>query len=150
MATRTYSPKNIHISLTHPTLGVIHARGFANGTFVTVDRDMDAFEKKEGADGEVTRAQTNNRSGSVTFELDQASPFNDDLTNLANLDEASGTGICVFQLTDGGGNTLESSLSCWVRKKASSVFSRKSEDRKWILDLGQMIHNPGGSTIVAG
>ena len=56
--------------------------GFADGTFLTVDRDDDQWAKVTGADGTSTRIKSNNRSGNMTLTLKQSSPSNDVLSRI--------------------------------------------------------------------
>jgi hypothetical protein len=45
------------------------ATGFADGTFVAIDRASDAFVKHVGADGKVSRAGTSDKSGTITITI---------------------------------------------------------------------------------
>ena len=84
MPVHTYDPANVIVSI-----GGTPMSGFADGTFVMVSRDEDIFSKVSGADGEVSRAKSNNRSGSLTLTLMQTSMSNDVLSAIAVLDEIS-------------------------------------------------------------
>ena len=84
MALRTYDPKQVVISI-----GGVPISGYADGTFLLIDRDENAFTKVTGADGTSTRVKSNNRAGSMTLTLKQSSPSNDVLSGFATLDELS-------------------------------------------------------------
>ena len=50
--------------------------GFENGTTVTAERAEQSFTKKVDIDGSVTRARSNDKTGTVTFSLAQFSEDN--------------------------------------------------------------------------
>lgn len=140
MAVRKYNPKQITI-----TVGPYAITGFSDGSFVRVEHDEDAFSKRVGTDGEVTRAQSNNNTGKITITLDQASPANDLLMALAVLDRTSGAGIVPSTIRDVNGTTLVFAQNSWVQKIADIDFANESQDREWILDCGQMDVFVGGA-----
>ena len=57
MSVRTYDPKQVII-----TVGGVPMSGFADGTFLTVDRDDDQWAKVTGADGTSTCIKSSCRS----------------------------------------------------------------------------------------
>jgi hypothetical protein len=137
---KNYNPKKISL-----IVGVRAISGFADGTFVEVDYDEDAFTKKGGADGQVTRVASANLSGSMTITLDQASDSNDYLSTLAIADRATGAGVVPVLLRDAGGTTIATGAEAWVRKQAGAAFSKGSEDRKWVIDIAELVMNTGGN-----
>ena len=142
MSTKTYDPKKVILSVGPYVMG-----GFADGTFITVKRDEEAWTKKVGSDGEVTRAKSNNLAGSISVVLDLASPSNDALNILATLDEVSNNGIVPVILREVGnasGLPIVVAESGWVKKKPDQAFGKKSEDRTWEIDLGAMDYLPSG------
>jgi len=130
MAVRTYDPKSVVI-----TIGGVPMSGFADGTFLVVDRDENAFTKVTGADGTSTRVKSNNRSGSMTLTLKQSSPSNDVLSGFAALDELSNSGVVPILIKDLSGNSLFFSATGWVQKYPSSEFAKEISNREWVLDL---------------
>ncbi len=85
---RTYDPKEVII-----IVGVAPMGGFADGSFITINRINDTFSKVSGTDGVVSRAKSNDKSGEITLTLAQTSPSNDVLTLIAQADELSNNGI---------------------------------------------------------
>lgn len=130
MALRTYDPAQVII-----TVGGIPMSGFADGTFLLVDRDENAFTKVTGADGTSTRVKSNNRSGTMTLTLKQSSPSNDILSGFAALDEISNAGVVPVLIKDLSGNSLFFSATGWVQKFPASEFGKEINNREWILDL---------------
>ncbi len=91
MSTKLYDPFQLIV-----TWGPNLISGFAEGTFLEVTRDEQAFLKKVGADGEVARARNKNRSGQIKITLLQTSQSNDVFAAAQNADEQTGLGIFPF------------------------------------------------------
>ncbi len=126
-------------------VGTRRASGLAEGSFVKVTRDVEAFIKKVGADGEVTRSKTNNKAGKVEIVVDQASDFNDFLSELAALDEATSNGIVPVTVVDGSGTTVTFAREGWVQKLTDLDKGRDSGENTWIIDTGVMDIFVGGN-----
>jgi len=133
MALRTYNPASVIISI-----GGVPMSGFADGTFLMIERDEDAFTKVTGADGYTTRVKSNNRCGSLTLTLKQSSPSNDVLSGFANLDELSNAGVVPILIRDISGTSTYFSATGWIRKYPSSEFAKELSNREWILDLADL------------
>src|SRR5690606_3690578 len=133
MALRTYDPASVIISV-----GGVHMSGFADGTYLMIERDEDAFTKVTGADGYTTRVKSNNRCGSLTLTLKQSSPSNDVLSGFANLDELSNAGVVPILIRDISGTSTYFSATGWIRKYPSSEFAKELSNREWILDLADL------------
>lgn len=133
MALKTYDPASVVVSV-----GGVPMSGYADGTFVSVDRDEDAFTKVTGADGNTTRVKTNNRSGSLTLTLMQSSPSNDVLSGFAQLDEALNAGVVPVLIKDLSGTSTYFSATGWIRKYATSDFGKEINNREWIIDLADL------------
>jgi hypothetical protein len=139
-AVKNYNPKKVSV-----IVGTRAISGFADGTFVKVSFDGDAFSKKKGADGNTTRSQSNDDGGKIVITLDQASDSNDYLSGLAVLDRASGAGVVPVLIRDAMGRTLIAVESAWVLKQADVMFSKQSEDREWTLDCASIEMFVGGN-----
>lgn len=135
MAVKTFDPKQVSV-----IVGVRPVSGFADGTFVTATRDEDAFSKKVGADGEVARTKSNNRTGSVVVTIMQTSKDNDFFSGL----EAAGTVVPIF-IRDASGRTLVAAEEAWVKKVADVEFGKESGDRAWTFDCGDIQSFVGGN-----
>ena len=140
MSVHTYDPANVIISI-----GGFPMSGFADGTFVTVARDEDIFAKVTGADGEVSRAKSNNRSGSLSLTLQQTSMSNDILSAIALTDEVSNAGVVPVLVKEIGTSTILMSGEGWVKKMPDAVFSKDVENREWVLDLATLNMFEGGN-----
>ena len=133
MALRTYDPKQVVL-----TVGGVPINGFADGTFISVERSSDTFEKVSGADGITSRAKINDFSGSLVVTLAQTSPSNDVLSSIALLDEASSSGVVPVLLKDVGGSTIIFSAKGWIKKPPTVEYGKAITNREWALDLADL------------
>lgn len=120
--------------------------GFMDGTFVSVERSQDSFEKHVGSLGDVVRRRIRDRSGTVTLTLQQSSPSNDILSASYLLDELSGLGFGPLLLQDLNGSTLISSPVAWVRKPAVVELADSVTGREWMIDCHELEVFVGGAT----
>lgn len=140
MSTKTYDPSQVLASF----LGA-QISGFAEGTFIKVERDEAAFTKMTGADGEVARARNKNKGGKVTFTLMQSSASNDILSAAAAADELTGTGIGPLFIKDNLGTTVVVAANAWIEKVATAEFGKELGDREWVIDCASVEMLVGGS-----
>lgn len=140
MSVAIYNPKEVII-----TVGGNIISGFADGSFVTVERNEDAFTLQVGTDGEGTRTKTNNRSGRFTFSLMQSSDSNSVLTALALTDEISSAGAVPVMVKDQSGSSLYLAETAWIVKMANSEFTREAGPREWIMETDVLVMEVGGN-----
>jgi hypothetical protein len=120
-------------------------QGFADGTFVAIERSSDSFTKHVGADGEVARTQSADKSGTVTVTLLQTSASNDVLSALAVADERTGLGTGPLSVVDASGRTVALCAEAWIKKPASIGFSKEAEGREWVFECGHLEEFVGGN-----
>lgn len=140
MAVLTYDPKQVAV-----VIGGQVISGFADGTFVKVERNEPAFNLKVGVDGEGTRAKSNNKSGKYTITLMQSSSSNDYLSSLAQSDEASNSGVVPVYVNDKSGRSLYSSLTAWVQKYADGEYQKETTTRTWVIESDEILMNVAGN-----
>lgn len=140
MAVRTYDPASVSVIVAGKLM-----TGFADDSAVTVERMTDTWTDQVGTDGFVTRAKSNDQRGTVTINLTQTSPSNDDLQALASADELSGNGAGPFLMRDGSGRTICSGDTCWVTKPPSLEFGRSVVNRQWVIRVATLIVFSGGN-----
>ena len=139
--TKTLDPAKILI-----TFHGFPINGFADGTFVSVDRDSASFSKTVGADGEVARAKSADKSGSIKVTLLQTAQANEILSNELEKDEASGSNVGPVQVKDLGGKTLVAGAEAWIEKPATVVFAKEVEAREWTIHVASMDVHEGGNS----
>ena len=140
MSLRTYDPKQVAVIIAGQIIS-----GFADGTFVNVERDEDTWSLQVGADVEATRAKSNNKSGTLTVTLQQGSPSNAVLAALATADELTNTGIFSFLIKDNSGNSLHLAETAYIQKPAGSEYGREAGTREWVIRTDNLTTTPAGN-----
>lgn len=140
MPVRTYDPA----SVTNIVNGKL-ITGYSDDSSVTVERMTDTWTDQVGTDGYVTRAKSNDTRGTVTLNLTQTSPSNDDLQALATADEMSDTGAGPFLMRDASGRTICSGDTCWITKPPSLEFGRNVTNRQWVIRVANLVIFTGGN-----
>lgn len=136
----TFDPKQLSV-----ILGSKIITGFADGTFLTLERNEQAFTRKTGVDGETVRVKSNDKSGKATFVLLQSAQSNDDLSNIALADEAANTGVLPLTIKDVSGRTLASALTTWVQKFPNAEFAKEGAMRSWVIETDELLLFIGGN-----
>jgi hypothetical protein len=136
----TYSPEDVSVSVNGAVI-----TGFSEGTFITAEREEDAFTKVVGSDGDVTRSKNPNKSGTIALTLKGSSAGNDTLTALASLDEIDGSGIAAVMVKDNSGRTVCAGKG-WIQKLPTVEFAKEVTDREWMIAIGKFTMFVGGNT----
>lgn len=136
----TYDPNSVSI-----IVGGKIVSGYADGSFVKLSRNEQAFNLKIGADGTGTRVKSNNKSGKLEITLQQSSASNDDLSAIAGADELSNTGVVPLLVRDASGRTLATALTAWVQKLPDTEFAHETTNRAWVLETDQLVLFVGGN-----
>lgn len=142
MSLKVYEPDQIVI-----TLGTIILSGYADGTFISIDNNEDAFTLQMGTDGEGTRSKSNNQSATITFSLMQSSSVNALLSALHNTDinTAGGDGIVPLLVKDLQGNDLYTAEKAWIRKAPAVEYAREATVREWTVETEKLVRVDGGA-----
>ncbi len=119
--------------------------GFADGEAVSVERNEDAWSLLVGADGEATRAKSNNRSGRVTIRLLQTSESNAILNDFAKADDLADAGAQALFIKDNSGNSLYSAEQAWIVKMPAATHGNEAGTREWVLETDNLVINEAGN-----
>lgn len=136
----TYDPKDIILTVAGAII-----TGYAQDTFVAVDRESNQVEDEVGAEGDVARRITNDKRGSITVTILQTSPANLILSGLARVDELSGDGIFPVIVKDNRGNDLHVAPNSWIQKMPNTVYRAGIEAREWVIRTSNLQMIVGGS-----
>ena len=136
----TYDPALIVASF----LG-IPISGYADGTFVAVERNNESFTLMVGAGGEAARARSRNSSGKVTFTLMSTSPVNDLLSSAWHADELVGAGVGPVMVKDMAGGTLCIANNAWIQKGPKVEYGKEISTREWVIECEAIYINAGGT-----
>lgn len=136
----TYASDEVQI-----IVGGVPMSGTADGTFVTISRDEQAFTKVTGADGSTSRSKSANRAGTITITLKQTSPANDVLSGFMIADEQSNNGVVPVMVKDTGGRTLHYASAAWVQQMPDQDFAKEVSNREWVMDCARIDSFVGGN-----
>ncbi len=137
----TYDPKDVILTIAGKII-----TGYAQDSFIEVDRESNQVEDEVGAEGDVARRITNDRRGSITVTLLQTSRSNLVLSGLARVDELSGDGIFPTLIKDNRGNDLHLAPNSWIRKMPRTVYRAGIEGREWVIRTSNLQMVVGGAT----
>lgn len=143
MSTKTYDPALYTVVIA----GVPIKKGYADGEFINIKRDTDAFTDVAGADGEVARAKQKDKRATCTLTLLQTAEANALLSTLALLDETvdNGGGVGPFLLKDRGGLSVHAAESCWVKRLPDVVLDKNVTARAWEIRIASLDGFEGGN-----
>lgn len=139
MATATFDPRNVSIIIGSHVVG-----GFADGTFITVERSTPTWSKQIGASGESVRIKSNDRSGKITLTLQQTSLSNDVLDGYRMADELKNAGKFPFIMNEAGGASLAEGTETWVLQPPNLEYGKDLGTRQWVLETGDLFMAIGG------
>lgn len=140
MSVKNYDPKEVSIIIA----GNI-ASGFADGTYLSVERNNPSFNLNIGSDGEGVRAKSNDKSGRFTLTLQQGSAMNDILSGLQKADELSSAGVFSVLVKDNNGSSLHAAETAWITQPAGAEYAREIGSREWILETDNLETFIGGN-----
>ena len=140
MSVKTLDPKEISIIVASHIV-----TGYADGTFVTIEYDEDAFSFTGGADGLGTRVKNANRSGKVTIIIQQSSPTNAYFSGLAIADQVDSKGLVPILVKDASGQDTSFCETAWIEKMPNASNSKDVENREWVFRTDNLEMFLGGN-----
>lgn len=142
MATVNYHPDKVILSFKHVLI-----TGYANDTFISVERTEDGFSEYVGTLGDVCRTRNLNRTGTVTLTLMMSAPSNDLLTAIALHDEQTGYGTGPLLLKDLNGTTVCSASQAWIRKLPTIERGKEAGTIQWVIACADLVIRAGGNVL---
>jgi len=142
MTTRIYDSNQVQVAF-----AAIPVQGYADGDFLTITYETDAFSDVAGTDGDVARSKTNDRRATVEIILMSTSPTNDLLSavHLADINTPGGAGVGAFLVTDLNGTSLFTAGNAWVQKAPDVTYGREANERTWTLRVDSLVAFTGGN-----
>lgn len=137
---KSYDPKEVSVIIA----GNI-ATGFADGTYMMVERNNPSWNLNIGSDGEGVRAKSNDKSGRFILTLQQGSPMNDILSGLQKADELNGAGVFPVVIKDNNGSSIHAAETAWVIQPASAEYAREVGSREWTIETDNLETFIGGN-----
>jgi hypothetical protein len=143
MAVRTYDPCDVAMSFFGYPI-----TGFAEGTFITVERSSDTFTRVVGVcDG--SRTRSHDRGGSIEFTVLQTAPINDWLAAMINADERTKNVIGPVIVKDNSGNSTYFAAEAWIVSQPSGEFSTDQTGRTYRIETNKLDMFTGASVDTA-
>lgn len=130
-----YDPKNIVVIVNGQRID-----GFADGSFVSIERNEDSWSYAVGADGSCARARSRNISGTLTLTLMQTSKGNEILEALMIADDTTSQGQFSWAVADEKYTGLVSSGAAWIQKPATIEYGKEMNDRVWTITCAQILY----------
>ncbi len=112
----------------------IDSGAYAEGTFMTVARNNEAWNLSVGSGGGAARAKSGDRSGRVTLTLRQTSPVNALLNSASVADEATGDGVGKLLIKDLSGQDVVIGAQSWIVKPPDLERSNEVTGQEWIIE----------------
>lgn len=143
MGFKVYDADQVSVSVG----GIPITGGFADGEFLRIEFEGDAFSDVVGTDGEVTRSKTNDRRATATLLLMQTADANNLLAALAQADRigSNGAGVGAFLVRDRQGTSLYQAAECWIAKTPDVTFDREATAREWKIRIAVLEDFTGGT-----
>lgn len=141
MALFSYCPEEVNVLVA----GFIPMKGFVDGTFVNITKDVMPFSSARTPDGTVSRLYNNDQTYTIEISLYNGSQDNDVLTKLWQLDEITQRGKFPLLIKDNSGTDLFFSTTTWIEQVPSMTKSASVDTRTWVLRSSQALINYGGN-----
>lgn len=139
---RKYDPSQNKI-----TLGGQDITGYAEGTFIEIERDEDGFTTTVGSLGDVVRTRNLSRVAKVTLTLMAQAPANDILDQISQDDEDTGDNVKSFQMKDLNANVRCDGPEAWVMKKPKVERAKEAGTVQWVLCVANCEIRAGGNVV---
>lgn len=136
---RVYNAKHVKV-----IFGGIIMSEFAEGSFLTVEKNESAFTNYVGIYGEVARAPNNDQTGKITVRLMQSSVINAALSAIHLVDLSKGIGVLPLLITETiHGTHLYEATNAWIKKFPDAEFDRQVVSRDWVFETDRLINFEG-------
>lgn len=144
MGVAYYSPDSVECSLAGYLI-----QGFADGEFITIEKDSNDYEDVVGTMGDVGVSKVLDERRTVTIKLLQTSSSNDDLSTLraAGRTSKNGSFAGAFSMRDASGTSILQGTA-WIMKEPSQSFDRTITSREWQIRVVANRTHIGGGTLV--
>lgn len=132
---KTYDPKDVNVIVN----GIV-LTGFAEGTFISAEKEEESYTTYVGAKGEVARSKNANPLGKITVTLKATSPSNAYLNNLAY---SKGV-FPVLVVDQNTGNTTVGGTECWLEKPPAMEWGKEISEMEYTFIVADYTQNMRG------
>ena len=142
-----YSPESLVIVLSKGDF--VHTiQGFADGSFLNINRETPASTLYVGSDLSAGRVKRRNKASTITITLHQFSASNAVLQALQRADEEDDTDTWMVAMTikDTSGTSSWSSNQTFIGTVPDAQLGSTAESRAWVLHAVALNANVGSNT----
>lgn len=137
-----YCPDDVNVLVA----GIVQLKGFVDGTFVNVTKDLNSFTTKRTPDGTTARIYNNDSNYTLQVTLHNGSESNDLLTKLWQADQITkGRGKFPIFVKDLSGTDLFFCLTAWIESTPAMIKSVGIDGRTWTIRCAQCVINYGSN-----
>lgn len=131
-----YDPMKVSVLVNY-----VPVTGFADGTFVSVNRNNPTWNTVSGASGEVVRSKSNDKTGTIEITLMQSSAFNSTMKGLMLADETSNAGKFTIQVIDNNtGKEIIGATEGWINQPPQIEYGKEQSERQWTITVGKLLY----------
>lgn len=142
----TYSPEDVIVILSNEFFS--HSiTGYADGTFISIEREVPASTLYSGSDNTNARVVRANKGSTINLTLHQASESNDILSQALIMDEQTRDGTWCFSVLvkDGTGRSVYFSPQAFIATNPTTTFGSEIETREWGIQCVSLSNFNGGN-----
>lgn len=137
MSVKTYDPREVRV-----TIAGLIVTGYADGTSVIIERsEPNQYNEHVGAQGEVSRTATTNKTALLKITLKQTSPFNQTMQTIAATLNAAKFPTQVSNKSDlkylGGGTET------WIKIMPNKELGGEEQMREWGVFIADFTEKEG-------
>ena len=134
---KTYDPKEVRV-----TVAGLIVNGYADGTSVVIERsEPNRYNEHVGAQGEVSRTATTNRTALLKITLKQTSPFNQSLQTIESTLNAAKFPVQVSNKSDL--KYLAGGTECWIKVMSNKELGGEEQMREWGIFIADFTEKEG-------
>lgn len=141
MSLASYSPEQVVFLLG----GAIPLDGYADGTFISINKPNPIFETVVSADGKVSRTQIENPLYTVRLSLSSVASANEILTAISFADKKTGRAKFPLMIKDNMGTSLFYASLAWIEGTPDMVFDTNVSTRDWVFNCIGVTEIVGGN-----
>lgn len=154
MAIVTYNPQTVNVMIqvsdaSAVTQKLIQVQGYAEGTFIEIERSGESWTGSSSADGVVNaRSRKASKFGTIKFTLHESSQSNDPLTELYLDDEKYGSdggkAICTISIVDNAQRERCVVSDAYLKMPAGITKGDEMGARTWTFEAPVVNPEPRG------
>ncbi len=137
MAVQTYNPKEVRV-----TIAGFIPTGYADGTSIVIERsEPNLYNAHVGAQGEVSRTATTNRTALLRITLKQTSPFNQTLQTIEKTLNAAKFPISITNKSDL--KYIAGSSEAWIQSLPNKELGQDEQMREYVFFMADFAEKEG-------